>query len=312
VRYERRVPGALIHLDVKQLGKIGRVGHRIHGDRRRRVRGIGWEDLHIAIDDATRLAYAALLADETATSTGALYIEATRADDSGCHFASPGRVASRSGLVISLSVLACCGLDAQVRVEERCLAVPFESLPASQRPRSAAPVSDSILQALVFSRGGPLPSEVTLARTKALWLQDSVATEWALANAAVNVREVPEQDAMIASALYRSYSGRLRPLWTNLEEVGDESRVYFMLAATRVLRGSRERSAVRHLACDAALMLAFQQILLETGDQAANLGRRVRWPLRERRTLREAVRLLDSEVPGLASSLCHVYACQRD
>ncbi|MFZ5625119.1 MAG: hypothetical protein ACOY71_11930 [Gemmatimonadota bacterium] len=43
VRYERHVPGALIHLDVKQLGRIGRVGHRIHGDRRRRVRGIGWE-----------------------------------------------------------------------------------------------------------------------------------------------------------------------------------------------------------------------------------------------------------------------------
>ena len=68
-RYERRIPGALVHLDIKKLGRIGRVGHRIHGNRRARVRGIGWEYLHVAIDDATRLAYAALLPDETAVST---------------------------------------------------------------------------------------------------------------------------------------------------------------------------------------------------------------------------------------------------
>lgn len=76
VRYERRVPGALIHLDIKKLGRIGRIGHRIHGDRRQRVRGIGWEYLHVAIDDATRLAYAALLPDETAVSTAAFLAQA--------------------------------------------------------------------------------------------------------------------------------------------------------------------------------------------------------------------------------------------
>lgn len=75
-RYERRVPGALVHLDVKKLGRIGRVGHRIHGDRRQRVRGIGWDYLHIAIDDATRLAYAALLPDETGISTAAFWAQA--------------------------------------------------------------------------------------------------------------------------------------------------------------------------------------------------------------------------------------------
>lgn len=78
VRYERRVPGALIHLDIKKLGKIGRIGHRITGDRRHRVRGIGWEYLHIAIDDATRLAFAALLPDETAVSTAAFLAAAHR------------------------------------------------------------------------------------------------------------------------------------------------------------------------------------------------------------------------------------------
>ena len=76
-RYERRVPGTLVHLDIKKLGRIGRVGHRIHGDRRRRVRGIGWEYLHVAIDDATRLAYAALFPDETAVSTAAFLTQAT-------------------------------------------------------------------------------------------------------------------------------------------------------------------------------------------------------------------------------------------
>lgn len=75
-RYERRVPGALIHLDIKKLGRIGRIGHRIHGDRRTRVRGIGWEYLHVAIDDATRLAYAALLPDETAVSTAGFLAQA--------------------------------------------------------------------------------------------------------------------------------------------------------------------------------------------------------------------------------------------
>ena len=76
-RYERRVPGALVHLDIKKLGRIGRIGHRIHGNRRTRVRGIGWEYLHVAIDDATRLAYAALFPDETATSTAAFLAQAT-------------------------------------------------------------------------------------------------------------------------------------------------------------------------------------------------------------------------------------------
>lgn len=76
IRYERRRPGALIHLDVKKLGRIGRIGHRIHGDRRRRVRGIGWECVHVAIDDRTRLAYAEIYPDETAASATAFLARA--------------------------------------------------------------------------------------------------------------------------------------------------------------------------------------------------------------------------------------------
>ena len=63
-RYEWRCPGDLVHLDVKKLGRIGRIGHRITGDRRTRVRGIGWEYVHVAVDDASRVVYVEVLGDE--------------------------------------------------------------------------------------------------------------------------------------------------------------------------------------------------------------------------------------------------------
>jgi len=68
-RYERAQPGELLHIDVKKLGRIARVGHRIHGDRTTRVRGAGWEYVHVAIDDASRVAYVEVLRDERATSS---------------------------------------------------------------------------------------------------------------------------------------------------------------------------------------------------------------------------------------------------
>ena len=67
-RYERRHPGELVHIDVKKLGRIGRPGHRVNGDRRTRSRGIGWEYVHVCVDDATRLAYVEVLEDETAAT----------------------------------------------------------------------------------------------------------------------------------------------------------------------------------------------------------------------------------------------------
>jgi hypothetical protein len=51
VRYQRERPGELIHLDIKKLGRIDGVGHRITGDRTQR-RLVGWDFLHVAIDDA--------------------------------------------------------------------------------------------------------------------------------------------------------------------------------------------------------------------------------------------------------------------
>jgi transposase InsO family protein len=70
-RYERRRAGELLHVDVKKLGRIGRPGHRVNGDRRTRSRGIGWEYVHICIDDATRLAYVEVLEDEKAVTAAA-------------------------------------------------------------------------------------------------------------------------------------------------------------------------------------------------------------------------------------------------
>jgi transposase InsO family protein len=67
-RYERKRPGELLHVDVKKLGRIGRPGHRVNGDRRTRSRGIGWEYVHVCVDDATRLAYVEVLEDEKATT----------------------------------------------------------------------------------------------------------------------------------------------------------------------------------------------------------------------------------------------------
>jgi len=64
VRYERERPGELIHLDTKKLGRIARPSHRVTGNRRDRVKGIGWDYVHVAIDDASRLAYTEILQSE--------------------------------------------------------------------------------------------------------------------------------------------------------------------------------------------------------------------------------------------------------
>jgi transposase InsO family protein len=72
-RYERERPGELVHIDVKKLGRIARPGHRMLGSRagtgyHRRVYEHGWEFVHIAIDDCTRLAYVEVLDDEKAAT----------------------------------------------------------------------------------------------------------------------------------------------------------------------------------------------------------------------------------------------------
>lgn len=69
-RYERDNPGDMIHLDIKKLGRFDRVGHRITGDRRGQsnARGIGWEFVHVCVDDASRIAFTQIMPDEKAVS----------------------------------------------------------------------------------------------------------------------------------------------------------------------------------------------------------------------------------------------------
>jgi transposase InsO family protein len=67
-RYERAQPGELLHLDVKKLGRILRVGHRITGQRTETHRDAGWEYVHVAIDDCSRVAYCQVLPDEEGVS----------------------------------------------------------------------------------------------------------------------------------------------------------------------------------------------------------------------------------------------------
>jgi transposase InsO family protein len=69
-RYERAAPGEILHIDIKKLGKFNRIGHRITGDRtgQSNTRGVGWEYLHLAIDDHSRLAYSEILPNEKRAS----------------------------------------------------------------------------------------------------------------------------------------------------------------------------------------------------------------------------------------------------
>jgi transposase InsO family protein len=64
VRYEHKRPGDLIHFDIKRLARIVKPGHRVHGDRTQETRGAGYEYLHIAIDDHSRIGLAAILPDQ--------------------------------------------------------------------------------------------------------------------------------------------------------------------------------------------------------------------------------------------------------
>jgi transposase InsO family protein len=79
-RYERQLPGELLHLDIKKLGRIAGAGHRVTGSRasqrkerrgHRRVGALGWEFVHVAVDDATRLAYAEVLPNEQGPTAAA-------------------------------------------------------------------------------------------------------------------------------------------------------------------------------------------------------------------------------------------------
>jgi len=91
VRYERQTPGELIHIDIKKLGRFEKVGHRITGDRtgQSNGRGIGWEFVHVCIDDNSRVAFSQVLPNERQDSAVA-FLKAAVA-----YFASLGVTVTR-------------------------------------------------------------------------------------------------------------------------------------------------------------------------------------------------------------------------
>lgn len=70
VRYERKTPGEMIHIDIKKLGRFEKPGHRVTGDRtgQSNGRGVGWEFVHVCIDDHSRVAFSQIHPDETKQS----------------------------------------------------------------------------------------------------------------------------------------------------------------------------------------------------------------------------------------------------
>ena len=90
-RYEREKPGELIHIDIKKLGRFEQIGHRITGDRtgQSNGRGVGWEFVHVCIDDASRVAFSQILPDEKKQSA-VVFLKAAVA-----YYASLGVVVQR-------------------------------------------------------------------------------------------------------------------------------------------------------------------------------------------------------------------------
>jgi transposase len=87
-RYQRQRPGELLHLDVKKLARFRKMGHRITGSRRHASGGAGWEYVHVAIDDASRLAYVELLADERRQSSTGFLVRACAGSENGASASS--------------------------------------------------------------------------------------------------------------------------------------------------------------------------------------------------------------------------------
>ena len=77
-RYEKSTAGELLHLDTKKLGCFDQPGHRVTGDRTKNTPRAGWQALHVAIDDHSRVGFSQMLADEKATSACAFLLDALR------------------------------------------------------------------------------------------------------------------------------------------------------------------------------------------------------------------------------------------
>ena len=77
-RYERKTAGELLHLDTKKLGRFDKPGHRVTGDRTKNTPRAGWQALHVAIDDHSRVGFSLMLTDEKAASACSFLLAALR------------------------------------------------------------------------------------------------------------------------------------------------------------------------------------------------------------------------------------------
>jgi len=77
-RYEHDTPGDLLHLDIKKLARFKRPGHRVTGNPRQHSKGSGWEYVHVAIDDHSRVGFGSIEPDESAASACRALLKAVR------------------------------------------------------------------------------------------------------------------------------------------------------------------------------------------------------------------------------------------
>ena len=157
IRYERERPGEMIHLDIKSLGRFARIGHRISGDRtgQSKSRGIGWYHLHVAINDASRLAYTEVL-----PSLGR--------DDATAFMQRAVSWFARLGVQVE-RVMTDNGSAYRSRLFASALQQAGTSAPGPTRP---APMARPSASSRPRSGNGPMP-DPTQPQTIETWLSDT-------------------------------------------------------------------------------------------------------------------------------------------
>ena len=142
-RYEHAAPGDMLHLDIKRLVRIQRPSHRVTGDRRDGVKGIGAEFLHVAIDDHSRIAFTAMYPDQTEASS--------------THFSPP----RWPGIKLSASPSAACSPTTGLATRRTASAKPARNSTSSTGEPDPTPHARTARQNASSkppSMNGPMPS----------------------------------------------------------------------------------------------------------------------------------------------------------
>ena len=159
-RYERDHPGELVHIDTKKLGRFWAVGKRVLGPGTRRSRGAGWQYLHVAVDDHSRLAYAEVLPREDAVACAAFLRRA------GVWYAEVGIVVER----VMTDNAGAYRSHAWCAVRDELGIVPRFTRPYTPRTNGKA---ERFIQMLLrsWAYAWPYPSSAHRARALGGWLR---------------------------------------------------------------------------------------------------------------------------------------------